>query len=548
MQRKASARPSTGRPLSGLPTMARPITQQGLSGPRRLGTAQGSNRIHKDQRYYISQIQSHIGLLQDEIIRLKKSIVEGKVASVTKPELKRIAEKLARKFAEQQELLNTYNNALDFHMSYITNDKIAQDTAKTRERNRQLMDELENVQIYKLKREENLKQLKKEFDEEEQFTKKIIETLSTDEREKYLELYEQNKKYVEKINEQQKSLKNVKEKIENDQKMLIPSKQKQTKLTLLKNYERAKRQHETLSKQVNEIINPENQKEILLQQVKKDKADIEVLSKTKTLLDEELKEKQGRLQIMEEELDNTNNKRLEKHKELRQREVVMNEFIDTFEEKRSRVMKNIQKEQDKIIESLDAMLISIADFEINDMNANTDFRKMPLEELKKHYEVLSARIARLNMINEKDDNEIKQLTQEKEKTETNLDDLNDIDKKKATIESELKNVKQEIANIKNKLNATVSAVSEAEKKKSSLEEQLSKSQEYKKIVKIEQRIENIEKELNELQNEIEGDESETIVKNRLDEVSNLIEKYNEELKKRLKKKINLVQNKFWSSN
>lgn len=145
---------------------SRPITQQGLSGLRPAQTPKaGANRIYRDKRYYMSQIQSHMNKIKDEITRLDKETKEYKIMALNKNEYRRQAEELAQELTKQQELLNEYNTVLDINLSRTSLDQIHTETSELRRNNERKLKELENAYNLKVKYEDQLRAIKKELAE-----------------------------------------------------------------------------------------------------------------------------------------------------------------------------------------------------------------------------------------------------------------------------------------------------------------------------------------------------------------------------------------------
>lgn len=102
--------------------------------------------------------------IKAEIERLNKTTQEYKMASLNKQEYRRIAEENAKKFAEQQEMLNIYNTVLDLHMSKTKVEEIDAETAAIKKQNEETLKELENMFSFKVKLEDEIAALKKEID------------------------------------------------------------------------------------------------------------------------------------------------------------------------------------------------------------------------------------------------------------------------------------------------------------------------------------------------------------------------------------------------
>lgn len=143
---------------------SRPITQQGLTGVRPIQTgSSGINRIYKDKRYYMSLMQSHMNSIREELANLRKVTADHRTTSLNRLEARKTAEVSARNYAECQEILSVYNVVLEIQNSQDKIDKLAFETTTLKERNKHVLNELDVLVNYKVRREEKVVALKKDM-------------------------------------------------------------------------------------------------------------------------------------------------------------------------------------------------------------------------------------------------------------------------------------------------------------------------------------------------------------------------------------------------
>lgn len=70
-----------------------------MTGLRAPQTASGSNRQYHDKRYYMSQIQTHMLAINDEINNLKKLLSEHKLDATNYEECKRQVDDLSKQLS-----------------------------------------------------------------------------------------------------------------------------------------------------------------------------------------------------------------------------------------------------------------------------------------------------------------------------------------------------------------------------------------------------------------------------------------------------------------
>lgn len=96
----------------------------------------------------------------------------------------------------------------------------------------------------------------------------MIEKLSPEDRENYYELNKENEKLMNKIQSMQADINKSKDMIQVHMENITKSKNKQRKLELLKNIKQSQKQKDELEESLRNTLTPEQQREMLLQQVK----------------------------------------------------------------------------------------------------------------------------------------------------------------------------------------------------------------------------------------------------------------------------------------
>lgn len=169
--------------------------------------------------------------------------------------------------------------------------------------------------------------------------------------------------------------------------------EKQQKLQLLKRQAKLEEQKQELLNSLETTLTPAQQREVLLQQVKTDKMDIETLTKVKKSLEEDLEAKRTRLYELEHELDGKDNARLRKHRELRERGEHMTAFMGSFEEKYAEAKRKLEENKEKVIGALECL--SESDFD--DFNAmQMDVKQEnSLEGWNNKYVLLASQVTRV---------------------------------------------------------------------------------------------------------------------------------------------------------
>ncbi|XP_017785827.1 PREDICTED: intraflagellar transport protein 74 homolog [Nicrophorus vespilloides] len=542
MERQPSSRPSTNRPPTGMavPRSAmpsRPITQQGLSGLRPPPTSgQGTNRMYRDKRYYTSKIQAHMNAIRDEINRLNKSTLDCRVASINRQEMRRTAETTAKSLTEKQELLTIYNTALDMHLSKTRTEEIVAETAELKQRNDLLLKELDNVFQKKLKKEEQIGELKIRIQDEEAFIKGLIEKLSPESREKYYALAEENKKVLENISNMQSKIKESKETIEKYKASIAQSSGKQKKLQLLRNLTRLTTQKDELETFVQNTLTPAQQREKLLDQVKQDKSDIESLMKVKDSVEEELGNNESRLADLEHELDGKDNARLKKHKELRERGEHMEKFIAEYGDKSEEIKTKIKDVNVEISSALEYLSENLTEINLKELDVKFDSGEQnTVEGWNNKFKLLTGQINRIAALKQKYEGEISEMKEKMGKMREELDLYSDVETGKEKMEDKKMVLLESQLQLQGTLESTRSAVVEAKKKREDLKSRIEGNEEYTEIMKLENQIEESTKENEELENIIKSESNSEEMDQVFSQLDELLAERNSKLIDSLKK-------------
>ncbi|GJQ74954.1 hypothetical protein Trydic_g9580 [Trypoxylus dichotomus] len=545
MDRENSARPPSTRAPSAVPiprtaalmsAASRPLTQQGLSGLRPTQTA-GGRRIYRDKRYYISQIQAQTNLIREEIVRLKKETEENRMKALNINELRRTAQNCARKIEENQELLGTYNTVLEMHLSKTKEQELIAETEQIKKDNEKKLKELDNLFNEKLKLQDRMAQFTKKLEESDRAMNEMVDQLPPEEKEKYHEMVKENSEFLKKIESVQAKIKEQKEKSEHLKAIVSQSEEKQEIFQLLQTQQRLEAQKAELTAFIKNTLTPDQQREALLQQVKQDKADIEVLQKMKVKLEEEAKFKSEKLAELERELDGKDNARLKKHKELRERGEHMDAFIASFDEKSTTVKNKIDSARSQIVFALEHMADGLAELDLEEFGKiQIDSGDQTLEAWNQRCAAIAAQRDKLKAFQVRYEAELEKLKKKKDEMLAAIEDMKDVDRKKEEFHQEKNNLEEEYEALRAKLETTQAAVVEAQRKNSEILKKLEENPSYHKVIKLEKEIENLENRYRELDDVLQSEKSNKVVEELTNSVDELLRKRNEQLIASLKNK------------
>ncbi|KAK9694094.1 hypothetical protein QE152_g33754 [Popillia japonica] len=409
-----------------------------------------------------------------------------------------------------------YNTALEMHLSKTKEQELVAETEQIKKDNETKLKELDNLFNEKLKLQDRMNKVSKKLDESERAMNEMVEQLPAEEKEKYHEIVKENNKILQGIDSLQEQIKQEKEKAEHLKTIVGQSQEKQEIVQLLQTLQRLESQKSELAAFIENTLTPSQQREALLQQVKQDKADIEVLQKMKLKLEEETKFKTERLAELEREMDGKDNARLKKHKELRERGEHMDAFIASFDEKSATIKEH--------------MADGLAELDLEEFGKiQIDSGDQSLEAWNKRLSAISAQRDKLKAFVTRYETELEKLKQKKIDMLTKIEDMKNVDRKKQEFEQEKLDLEEECEALKAKLESTQAAVVEAQRKNNEILKKLEENPSYHKVIKLEKEIETLESRHRELDDVLQSEKSNKVVEELSNSVDELLRKRNEQL-------------------
>ncbi|XP_018336868.1 myosin-15-like [Agrilus planipennis] len=520
----------------------RPTSQCGLKDPITPKptsllqySSHGKSRAIKDKRFYISKLQAQMNLIREEMANMQRQISNSAVVSANKNELKKTAKRTARRFAEYQELLSVYNNAIDFHMAQNTPDDIEKGTKKLKEKCKDSQEEIDHLENLIVRRRRILNDFENQLHNLNEEQSKFEENMSEEERQKYTTLLQKNKEYLDKISEEQRLINRECKIISRLSDCLKSNHMKQKKHELLRLYALNVQQKQTLQNELERIPSHEDQRMALLTQLRKSKHDIEQMSKTKQYLDEEIDTKMEEIKSLEEP-QTINHKKIEKMKEMKRREEIMLDFLDTSDDKIIELYNKIETTQKKIITILQIIKESTNDLELNNSFESTfsQIHKCTTDELNKHFRYIQEQCEKINSLLEIDRNNVTRLKNEISNLEVQTESFTNVEAKQNSLEEQCKKTKKEHKALQGKLDGLKVDIAAGEKDVAFLDDKLNKNECYSQYLDLEKQIECTESEIILIEEEINEHGQQTILNEKMEEVKSVIAQYNLSLQNHIK--------------
>jgi intraflagellar transport protein 74 len=258
---------------------------------------------------------------------------------------------LAQQIEDSLNELSDYNTLLDRLNTSSNIQDINKDYLILKTQNDEQSKELDEYFIEKTKKEDLIKKIEKEIELEKRKREKILEKLHGTQREKYEKIKIENDRLQEEMNKEQNKINKLKDNVNTMKEQISLSSIKLEAAQLLDNLYEYELKREHLKEELLNKLNPQEEREMLVKQVKQD--NLEIVSIEKQI--NELKENKESIKrdLNEQQLNNNNNQLqsksqqlneddTKKYKELKKRELQMDEFMNIFDDNKRNELDLLQ--------------------------------------------------------------------------------------------------------------------------------------------------------------------------------------------------------------
>ncbi|KAI8438855.1 hypothetical protein MSG28_011201 [Choristoneura fumiferana] len=486
--------------MTGFSMIDRPITQQGISGLR-TGTARGfRTRQLQDKRYWEELMQVKVREMKAEIARLNEQAEAGERERSAKKHYEKRVKELAQELTDLQGRLSDYNTAIRIVNGEATKQSVEEQTRELDLSNKKLQEEVEQVFLEKQRKENQLKQLREQMEKEQSTISNLLVEMTPEQRDQYNELETTATALREEVEQSRAQIDHLSKEKDQFSKEISGS---QIKLHLLELHRRlatAEEKRDNLKNEMNNRLEPQEEREKLLLQVREDNAAISSLDSKAATLKDQIRKVQEMIEEAEQDLEEGNSERHQKYRELKKREETMDAFLSTYEE-------NLKKEQDRI-EQLEKDIVfalehssSNIDLDLSEIDSLKqkegytsayDEGKKSIEILMKDYERFQTNLKKVESTRERLATELQTLPEKTQAMNEELVILSDIEKLRDDGEEQKKALETEIKVLKEKLAPTESAVVEAASKLKKLQDSLDGNEMYAKLNSLEDQLSQLE--------------------------------------------------------
>lgn len=416
----------------------RPMTQQGLGGMKT--AAKGQRQVH-DKTYFLGLVRSKINELNVEITRLNKEIENVSEENSSYLTYEKRAETLASEIKDLQGELGDYNTLVD----KLTTDEDIQDVEfdlnDLRAANERESRKIEDLFELKKQKEEQIKQIEHELDQEKRMADNLVNDMEPDMRQKYYRLKDMNEHMLKQLESGQQELDVLNSKMEGLQEELSMSQVKQEAVRLYEQLNELEMKRDSLIEEAKSTTSPAEEREKLLKQVKEDNMEIASMERQTNEFREKIESVQEEIHSLDMDIEENQGERNQKYKELKKREETMDEFLQTFEETKSQEFHKIGELEQNIVSLLEHISRNMGRFhalpsqsELAEMKEDLAFKEGEMKKseftsvgLAQEHEKLREDLEKVEQLEDKINTELVMLREKIATMETELVTFRDLD-------------------------------------------------------------------------------------------------------------------------
>ncbi|XP_022130307.2 intraflagellar transport protein 74 homolog isoform X1 [Pieris rapae] len=496
------APPTAGRQqtaMSGFSMIDRPITQQGLSGLR-TGTGRGfRTRQLQDKRYWEELMQVKVREMKSEIARLSEQAEAGEREKSAKKHYEKRVRELAQELTGLQGRLSDYNTAIRISTGELSKQAVEEQQKDLEKSNKQLQEEIELFFLEKQRKENQLRQLKEQMDKEQTTLTRILTEMTQDQKFQYSDLEATAATLRGEVEQARTQIEHLNKEKDEFFREISSTQMKMHLLELHKRLEAAKEKRDNLKHDINNRLDPQEEREKLLLQVREDNAAISALDSNAANLKQQIKNVQELIEQAEQDLEEGNSERHKKYRELKKREETMDAFLSTYQDDLKKEKERIEQLEKDIVfglehssSNIDLDLSEIDNLKQKEGYTYYDDSKKTVEMLTKDYERFQANLKKVEATRDRLTNELQTLPEKTQVMKEELLLISDLERLRDDGEEQKKELESQLRQIKEKLSPTESAVIEASNKLRKLQASLDGNEMYVKLNSLEEQLGQLE--------------------------------------------------------
>jgi len=350
----------------------RPVTRQGLGGVKT--QSQGPQRQVQDKSYWLGLLRGKINELNSEITKLTKEINTFNQENASYVTYEKRAETLAGEIKDLQGELSDYNTIVDKLNINSGFEDLEEDYEMLKQQNEREAKNIDEVFSKKTEKEEQLRKLEIEMDQERRMTESLLSDMPANLREKYAKLKNLNMHLQEDLERRQSELDDLNLKVDNLEEEISQSPVKQEAVTLYEKIFELEEKQVSLVDEMKRKETPAEERERLLKQVRDDNQEIARMDNRANEIREKIEKVQDEVGQLDMDLEEHHGERKAKYKELKKRDEDMQEFLDTFDKNKGNAEDKQRDLERNVVELLEK--ISRATVQTKHMPSSNEYKQM----------------------------------------------------------------------------------------------------------------------------------------------------------------------------
>ncbi|CAG0898461.1 unnamed protein product [Cyprideis torosa] len=320
-------------------------------------------------------------------------------------------------------------------------------------------------------------------------------------REQYASLQERNARLLSTFESMQQEVDALGTRKVNLEGELAMSKVKQDAVSLYQALSELEEQHANLLSEETQRGTPAQERERLFAQVKDDNAEIAVMERQSTEIQDALRNMEEEIEQLDMELEESQSERSQKYRELRKREETMDSFMATFDETWSAEQERLEQTEGAVVELLQRISRSLTHFgnlpstsEFAAMQDDLDFKEGELTKSRTTVDglgqeklQLQANLEKIDALEEKVKTELEEIKEKKHKMEEEMAVFRDLDALREQSRSKELILFEDRRELESELNGIRETVQELEQEYKNLQSVLKGSETHLQLQNLERK-------------------------------------------------------------
>jgi len=425
----------------------RPVTQQGLSGMK-TASGLGPSRQIQDNSYYLQLLRSKCSMIMGEISALKGNIEQSQKDNNAYGQLERKYESLTNEMRTLQGKLADYNLMLDRTRVNKESHDINAECAQLANANAAERHRVDEVFNHRQAVEGQGRDVEQQLHAHHVEMARRLDSIDPSMKDAFLKMQEEHRRLtVQDLPKKQADLHFFTERCNEMEQAVQRDEHRSTMYKIKDEIRRQEKHHHELSEELDgPQLSVPQQREMLLQKVKADNAEIAEMEKRLAEMQDAVRRGRAQLTQLASEASEANDPKAQKYQELFQRDKEMSELIDTFEEKKEEELRKTAAAQKEIVRVLQSISRktdflentgSLSTQKLSEVKAELDFKQTQMDnsattsnKLGSELEKRKVELEKINTLEQKISVELAQLNDKMVTMKKELEMFRDIDRLK----------------------------------------------------------------------------------------------------------------------